>query len=284
MKTSLSHLPENKQKEIEFITGIIKEIVNPEMIILFGSYAKGSFVEHRYVSDGVTYEYISDYDFLVVTKANAEKVYEQESKIMSFTEQVEPPVNLEIHDIDYVNKGLEWGEYFWTDIVKEGIVLLDNKTIALGEPRDLEPNERQEKAKRYFDNWFPQAAEFLYGSKVYQGRGNSKLATFHLHQAAECLYYSVLLVFTEYKPKVHNLWKLRKKSKPFSEDLFFVFKAESDQTEKHLFELLKQGYIDARYRDDFKITPNELQTLIERVENMIPIVKAMCQEKIDMIS
>jgi hypothetical protein len=93
-----------------------------------------------------------------------------------------------------------------------------------------------------------------------------------------------LLVFTEYKPKVHNLWKLRKKSKPFSEDLFFVFKAESDQTEKHLFELLKQGYIDARYRDDFKITPNELQTLIERVENMIPIVKAMCQEKIDMIS
>jgi HEPN domain-containing protein/predicted nucleotidyltransferase len=283
MKTSLSHLPVNKQKEINFIRGIIKEVVNPEMIILFGSYAKGTFVEHRYVSDGITYEYISDYDFLVVTKNNPEKASTQESKIMSLTEMLEPPVNLEIHDIDYVNKGLEWGEYFWIDIAKDGILLFDNKTIQLLEPRELTIAERKEKAQRYFDNWFPQADEFLFGSKVYQGRGNSKIATFHLHQAAECLYYSILLVFTDYKPKVHNLWKLRKKSKPFSEDLFFVFRAETDDSEKKLFELLKQGYIDARYREDFQITSQELKTLIDRVEEMIPIVKKLCQEKIDTI-
>lgn len=283
MKTSLSHLPEKKQKEISFIVDIIKQVINPEMILLFGSYAKGAFVEHRYNSEGTTFEYISDYDFLVITKHNSEKTDVQESKIMSLTEIIEPPINLEIHDIGYVNKGLEWGEYFWTDIVKQGVVLLNNNSVSLVEPRILTTDERKQKAQRYFDNWYPQASEFLYGAKVYQERGNLKISTFNLHQSVECLYYSVLLVFTDYKPKVHNLWKLRKKSKPFSEELFFIFKAETDKNEKHLFELLKQGYIDARYREDFKITSQELQILIERVSLMITIVKEICISRIESI-
>lgn len=54
MKTSLTHLPENKQKEINFLTSIIKELVNPEMIIRFGSHAEGTYVGDRYFSKGIT--------------------------------------------------------------------------------------------------------------------------------------------------------------------------------------------------------------------------------------
>lgn len=64
MKTSLANLPEFKQREINQVVAIIQEVVNPEMIILFGSYAKGTYVEHSYTAkDGIRYEYISDYDF-----------------------------------------------------------------------------------------------------------------------------------------------------------------------------------------------------------------------------
>ena len=276
MKSSLTHLPLNKQKEINFITSIIKDVVNPEMIILFGSYAKGTFVEHRYVSDGVTYEYISDYDFLAITKNNTEKASTQESKIMSLTEMLEPPVNLEIHDIDYVNKGLEWGEYFWTDIVKEGIVQYDKGTIQLSEARDLSTAERKEKAQTLYNTWFPQSSEFLIDANNAANRGNYRLADFYSHQATECLYYSTLLVFTDYKPKVHNLWKLRKKAKPYSQELFHVFRAETDKEEERLFELLKQGYIDARYRTDFNISESEIGEIIKRVNLMIPIVQNIC--------
>jgi predicted nucleotidyltransferase len=58
MKTSLTHLPDKKQFEINLITDVIKEVVDPEMIILFGSHAKGTYVEDRYVSNGLTHEYI----------------------------------------------------------------------------------------------------------------------------------------------------------------------------------------------------------------------------------
>ncbi len=280
MKESLAYLPEKKQHEIRIITEIIKEVVNPEMIILFGSYAKNKYVEHKYISKGITFEYISDYDFLVVTKNNPEKSYVQESIIASKAEMFEPPINLEIHDIDYINKGLEWGEYFWIDIVKEGILMYDKGTVQFSEPRELTPAEQKEKALRYFDTWFPQGAAFLKGSKFYKNEGNLRIATFELHQSTESLYYATLLAFTDYKPKTHNLWKLRRKAKPYSEELFHVFRAETDKREKDLFELLKQGYVDARYREDFTITEQELSILIERVSAMIPIVDRICKERI----
>jgi hypothetical protein len=46
MKTSLAHFPVNKQKEINFIIGIIKEVVNPKMIILFATYVKNMYAAY----------------------------------------------------------------------------------------------------------------------------------------------------------------------------------------------------------------------------------------------
>ena len=70
---------------------IIRDVVNPEKIILFGSHAKGTQVEHRYQTiDGIIHEYISDYDFWVVTRANTEKAYVQESKIMDRVDHFNP--------------------------------------------------------------------------------------------------------------------------------------------------------------------------------------------------
>jgi hypothetical protein len=62
VNTSLSHLPEYKQSQLCEITEIIVKAVDPEQVILFGSHATGRWVEHRYSREGITYEYISDYD------------------------------------------------------------------------------------------------------------------------------------------------------------------------------------------------------------------------------
>ncbi len=284
MKTSLSHLPENKQHEILRITEIIREVVQPEKIILFGSYAKGGWVEDRYTDKhGTLYEYISDYDFLVVTNNNQEKVYTQESRIMDRVDRYKPPVNLEIHELAYINKGLEDGEYFFVDIVKEGVLLYDRNNLTFASPRQLMLSEKREKAKRYFDTWFPQAGEFIIDCGHAFERGSLKKAAFELHQAAESLYYTTLLVFTDYKPKTHNLWRLRKKTKPYSKELHEVFRAETDKKEEHLFDLLKRGYIDARYRTDYVILQEELIILIRRVRMMVPIVEKICVERIDSI-
>lgn len=287
MKTSLSHLPENKQNEIRRIAEIIREVANPEMIVLFGSYAKGTFVEHRYrAQDGTEYEYISDYDFLVVTKDEPEEPFRIESSIMDRVDRYRPPVNLEIHSIAYINDGLGWGQYFFTDIVKEGVTLFNSNSFQFSAPRQLTQKEEKEKAESYFDVWFSSAKRFLVIAEFAYKQAfekNDKLyeAVFNLHQATESLYYTVLLVFTGYKPKLHNLWKLRSKTKQYSEELFIVFKAETDKKDEALFDLLKRAYIDARYNQkSYNITFDEMKALIERVNSMTPIVEMICRERI----
>lgn len=290
MKTSLSHLPQIKQEQILQIVEIIKVAAAPEKIILFGSYAEGNYVEHRYTGKGgILYEYISDYDFLVVTKENKIKEYELDDIVRSKTEQYNTPVNLQIHEIDYINEGLEFGQYFFGDIVKGGILLYDTGNVNFAEPRELTPAEEKLISQKYFDMWFNTASNFLnFSTHAFSTLKDENKplsdAAFLLHQATERFYYTALLVFTGYKPKTHNLLKLRKLAKHLSEELFLIFPVETNKYAKHLFDLLKRGYIDARYKDDYEITEEELISLLQKIELMKNIVHKICSQQIESFS
>ncbi len=284
MKTSLSFLPENNQREILRIVDIIREVADPEKIILFGSYAKGKQTEHSYFGrDGIRYEYVSDYDLLVVTKNAIEKSYELEDKVTNRSRMYRSAVNMEIHDIAYINEGLEIGQYFFTDIINEGVQLFDKGTVQFAAPRVLTAKEQREISQHYYDIWIKRGKEFLIDSTNALNRGSLNNSAFHLHQSTESFYYATLLVFTGYKPKTHNLGKLRKQAKELSEELFLVFPVESSKKENHLFDLLKRGYVDARYREDYMITPDELRVLNSRVTEMRQIADKICRARIESI-
>lgn len=283
MKTSLSYLPPLKQEQILRVVDIIKEIAKPEKIILFGSYATGTWVEDKYFENGTHYEYISDYDFLIITKNSTEKEFVIVDKIINRTENLfKVPVNAIIHDIDYINEGLEIGQYFFTDIINEGVLLFNTNIDEFAKPRELSNLEKANISKNYFDKWFTDAADFMDAILLYQKKEKFRKAAFLLHQAAEHFYNTVLLVFTGYKPKTHNLDKLRHYAKHLSQELFLIFPFPvTNNEEYHLFNLLKRGYIDARYKDDYVITGNELQKLIERINEMEKVIEKICIEKIN---
>jgi predicted nucleotidyltransferase len=70
MKKSLAHLPQSKQDELKLIVNKIDELVNPEKIILFGSYARGDWKDgpHTQGKSRLTIHKKSDYDILVITE------------------------------------------------------------------------------------------------------------------------------------------------------------------------------------------------------------------------
>ncbi|HEV7333139.1 MAG TPA: HEPN domain-containing protein [Flavisolibacter sp.] len=280
MKTSLSHLPESKQQELKRVTQLIVETISPEKIILFGSYATDTWVEDRYTEGHITYEYISDYDLLVVTKAGERRKDHEITDQIKSRLRFRVPVNVITHDIEYVNRTLNEGQYFFIDIVKEGILLYDTGNIAFNEPKDLSPEERKEIAQRDFENWFSSAKEFLIDAKNAFERKSLKNSIFYLHQAAERIYNTVLLVFTGYKPKTHNLDKLRSLSKAYSSDLYLIFPCNTKE-EEYLFSLLQKGYIDARYNNDFNVSAEELAILIERVDGLLFAAEKICKQQLE---
>lgn len=285
MKTSLSHLHQGKQEQILHIVEIIKEEANPEKIILFGSYAKGNWVDDAYMEDGVHYTYISDYDFLVVIKKETHKESQIISNIQNRCKRYHNDVMPIIHDIDYINEGLRIGQYFFTDLITEGILLYDSGNFQFSEPATLTATEEKERAEEYFSIWYPQGNEFLDTAIYSLNKPALKIGVFLLHQATEAFYCAALLVHTGYKPKTHNLEKLRAYAKHVSDDLYELFlSTHEDEHEKHLFNLLKRGYIDARYKKDYIITAEELTELIVKVTKMRQIVKVICEEKINAIN
>lgn len=160
MKTTLSHLPEDKQEELKTLTKIIVEKVPAEMVILFGSHARGDWVEDFQEHT----EYVSDYDILVITKdrksaKDGEKWWDLNERINSNDEQTS--VTIIHHGIGFVNDKIERNEYFFVDILKEGIVLFDSEKFKLSEPKNMNPEERQKKAKEQFEPWFDSANNFL---------------------------------------------------------------------------------------------------------------------------
>lgn len=281
MKISLEHLPNYKQKEITELVELIKQIINPEKVILFGSHAKGKQVNDEYITkDGIRHSYDSDYDFLVVTAKHPENIRELITEVENQGQQFQSPISLEVHELGYINKGLEKGQYFFKDIISEGILLYDKSNLEFAKPRELTPAEKKEVAQEYFDDHFYYAQGFTKHANIELEDGNYKLGSFFAHQAVENLFYTILLVFTGYKPKLHNLHKLRKRVKLFSEEAFSNFPIETDKHERHLFNLLKRAYIEARYSKDFHVSKDELAGMIERIIKLEEITKRICQKEI----
>ncbi|HEY4196609.1 MAG TPA: HEPN domain-containing protein [Mucilaginibacter sp.] len=279
MKTSLEHLPPEKQQLLKEITNAIVDKVGPEKVMLFGSYATDKWVEDEYEEEGRLFEYRSDYDILVVTKEGEQRPDYEVEEIAEYRTGLRDIVSIITHDITYVNGKLSDGQYFFSDIQKEGILLYDAGNMPLAEKRELTSVEKAQMAKRDFDLWFTSAAEFMEGVLFYFQKGILKKAAFLLHQAAEHTYNAVILVFRGYKPKTHNLRKLYKYTKHYSIKLAGVF-PQHTQEERDLFILLKKGYVEARYDKDYVITEALVKELIKRIQALQATAEIICSEKI----
>ncbi|WP_028980539.1 HEPN domain-containing protein [Sporocytophaga myxococcoides] len=281
MKTSIDFLPVHKQGELTSVRDLIVEAFEPEMIILFGSYARNEWVEDRYVEDGITYEYKSDFDILVISRVElgprrSNRWYKTDEAVKKLPLQT--PVSLIHHGIKFVNKEIRKNSYFFIDILKEGILLYDTQNFQLAEPGVLNEQQLKKQAKEDFEQWFGSASNFLDYFNFAFNKADFKEAAFLLHQATERYYTAVLLVFTGYRPKTHDIQKLGEMAAQINERFKTVFPFTSPES-KARFELLKRAYIDARYQKTYTIAKEDLEYLAKRVEVLRDLVKEVCEER-----
>lgn len=278
---NILYLPDHKQREILSICAIIDATKMAEMIILFGSYARNTWVEDKYDDDH--YRYQSDMDILVIVKTKSEKAHSKlEQTLRSEIENnkfIQTPVSIIIHDIDFVNRRLLNAQYFFTDIKKEGIVLFDSKNFTLKDAKTLLPKERAKLAQDDFNYYFKEADDFIKLVDFSMKMDMKNKAAFLLHQTAEKLYCGILLVFTRYKPNTHNLRILRQLSNSLSQDLFYIFPLDTDE-DRLLFKLICKAYVDARYKPSYSISEDELIQLITKIEKLRNIGYTICLSRI----
>jgi predicted nucleotidyltransferase/HEPN domain-containing protein len=299
MKTGLDHLPPAKQRELERVVQILFEEFGDATamatvdwkrqarilkVILFGSYARGGWVDEPHTAKG----YQSDFDLLIIV--NNEKLTdrvefwlraeERLNRELAITKTLRTPVNFIVHTLAEVNDGLAHGRYFFMDVARDGIALYESDDTELHQPKPKTPEQAVAMARAYFEEWFPSALKRFEAARFLIEKGYTKQAAFDLHQTTECLYHCVLLVCTFYTPHVHNLGFLRTQAERIDARLIDAWPRDN-RADRARFEKLKEAYVKARYSKHYRISAEELGWLGERVEELGRIVMAVCNERID---
>ena len=296
MANALDHLPAGKRRELEYVVEILTEEFAKEVstrwsahlnqqqilkIILFGSYARGDWVE-----DPVG-RYFSDYDLLVVVdKDKLTEVSEfwegAEKRLLdelSIGQRLRTPVNFIVHTLEDVNEQLSKGRYFFIDIVRDGVPLLELPGHPFVEAKPLVPETALAEAEGYFEDGVTSGEMRLQLARFAMEKGYNNGAAFEFHQSAEHLYTCVLLVITLYTPKSHNLVRLRGLADPLDPRLAAVWPTET-KFQKRCFELLRAAYVKARYSRQYNATEEELAWMQERIEVLQALVTEICEARI----
>ena len=200
MKSGLEHLPDTKRRELAHVVEILfsefegavaggkaefKRQGQILKVILFGSYARGDWVD-----DSVG-GYVSDYDLLVVVNdekltdvlefwAGADEHLLREYQV---THKLTAPANFIVHSLADLNSRLRRGQYFFLDIVRDGVALYGAPRHPLERPKKLKPAEALTEAQGYFDEWFVSAQQFYRQYQHAVDDAAPKLAAFDLRAA-----------------------------------------------------------------------------------------------------
>ena len=301
MRSDLEHLPERQQRELRLARDILLAGFEAARtsgggansgwrrggqilkIILFGSYARTDWVDEP--ENG----YLSDFDLLIVV--NHEKLTNIADYWWSSEDQIlrDPAigrtVNLIVHDLHEVNAALRRSEYFWTDIVRDGIALYEIPGHPFATPQPMTSADAVVIADREMDRWLKAIDRFLKLANISSAESADdpdwrKNAAFNLHQAVEAAYACFLLVHTFYFPRSHNIKFLRSLAEDVSTGLVEAWPREH-RVDRRRFELLKRAYVEARYSDHYDASAEDLEWLMTRTRNLRDRVEELSKARIE---
>lgn len=300
MRADLDHLPAKQQRELERVrTTLLTEFeaaiksggggTQPWRrdgrvlkIILFGSYARNDWVDEP--DNG----YLSDFDLLVIVSHEkltdiADYWYVAEDKILR-DPAVGRTVNIIVHTMAEVNQALTRGEYFWTDILRDGVTLYELPGHPFAQPQPMTAGEARNTARRHFDIKMRDLDLRIENARQYvaksgEGQPVRKWAAFLLHQATETAYACFLLTHTFYFPRSHNIKFLRSLVEDTDKRLTAAWPREQ-RADRRRFELLKRAYVEARYSDHYDVDADDLALQLASVMQLRDLVNTVSEERI----
>ena len=299
MKTNLDHLPERQQQELATIRSTLLNEFEAAIksgsggtsewrkggqvlkIILFGSYARNDWVDEP--ENG----YLSDFDLLVIVSHEkltdiADYWWVAEDKILR-DPTIGRTVNIIVHALAEVNQGISRGEYFWTDILRDGVTLYELPGHPLATPKPISPADAFSLAQRHYDEWRNAMERSLETAASMIAKGDDlgwrKDAAFAIHQAVERAYICVLLVHTLYFPRSHNIKFLRSLAEDVEKSLAQAWPREH-RIDRRRFEILKRAYVEARYSEQFSVSFDDLELLQSSAVDLSGLVKTSAEARL----
>lgn len=287
MKKSIAFLPKKNREDLKYLVELILDKIPVcEMIILYGSYARGTYVSYDEREEfGIPTSFKSDYDILVINSAwSYDKIENKLASVRNIYDKrgdhrYRVPVQF-IHDsIKKVNEDLKYSRYFYTELKRDGIMLYNRGKNKLARRKPLKFGEIKKQGEEYFGEKYAKARLFMEQAVFMYDKEEYVMSSFNLHQACENLFNAIMLTFTLKNDKEHNLEELFKASRGYAPELIRVFPIGNEEEER-LFKILVCSYIEARYNPEFKVSREDVEDLMVKVEKFEEVTKQVCERRI----
>ena len=287
MKKSIAFLPKKNREDLKYLVELILDKIPVcEMIILYGSYARGTYVSYDEREEfGIPTSFKSDYDILVINSAwSYDKIENKLASVRNIYDKrgdhrYRVPVQF-IHDsIKKVNEDLKYSRYFYTELKRDGIMLYNRGKNKLARRKPLKFGEIKKQGEEYFGEKYAKARLFMEQAVFMYDKEEYVMSSFNLHQACENLFNAIMLTFTLKNDKEHNLEELFKASRGYAPELIRVFPVVNEEEER-LFKILVCSYIEARYNPEFKVSREDVEDLMVKVEKFEEVTKQVCERRI----
>ncbi len=281
----LPHLPQHKIAELETITRQIIETGMTCMVILYGSYARGNWKEVAgknkwFFNPEFRTGKKSDYDLLVLVKDERDS-QDLKNRLFKMFDHAPTAVQATVETLGFVNMHLREGQYFFTEIKEQGIILYADDHAELAKAENLTPDRLREIAERDFKHWFERANSFYdhYLLDIEKQRYN--LAAFNLQQCVEHCYTAIEMVFSRNNPYEHRLAVLRMNAQRYAPETATCFPQNTEE-EKGLFSHLDAAYIGGRYIDEehYRVSKEQLEYWEKETKKLLELTEKACLAKI----
>lgn len=264
-------IPEIAQPEadpLERIIDIIVKISDAEKIFLLD--AQGNNIAGH----------ATQYDLLILLPGKSQQPHKELQEAIETACKDIADVMISFSKAVEIYRLIREGHIFFSLVCTTENIVFDDGRFPL--PVTTITNVEAIKAKAHEDFYkaFRIARLFLDGAGHFSQIRVADIGAFMLHQAAEHCLRAILYALTGHNYVTHNLRRLLRFTRQCAPELYDAHPFGT-RKDKDLFQLLFKAYVNARYKDDFKIEPQELQELFTLIHELHLKTEQVFKEKID---
>lgn len=257
---------------IEKLKEELLKICSPQKLYLLGFTTSQTRTESLFSLHDASQKWMSHYYLLVlVQKIRDYSLNALQDKIENNL-QHSMPVTAIVLCTDEFSEWLRKGHAFAAAVHQKAWLLHEAEDTELPCLKEVNEEELEKETESLYKSARAKVASFLAGAELYRVRKEYRLSAFMLHQAAEQSLHALLYIHTGLRVNTHSIDKLIRYCSMFCHQLTALFPKNNERNKK-LYSLLNKAYIDARYKNDYTITGEELSILADKIKKINEILE-----------
>lgn len=250
----------------EVIETILK-VANPDMIFLMGATLNRKRCESIFSDWSHTSHTISHPILLIlIPDVGNKELHDWQDKIEGHCNKIIPVTTLVLQSSTF-KKWIQEGHRFPATIWKYAPMLYKNGNVFRDDMKVPKVTISKKELTKLLEDGLSKASEFIEGAELFRIRNHYTMAAFMLHQSAEQGLRTLLKIGTGYHASTHSIDRLFRYASLVSTKLGQLFAQQTEQ-DKNLLKLLQKAYIHSRYKEDYRITDEELLALTNKIRRI----------------